>query len=163
MVPRSGTNLDYLRLLLSSSPNNVFLFVALTTVIYIPKTQSNHHDDFSYSECMLLFHISAKLFQGLPHSLSPSPLPLPPGILPLFLKKYAIVMAVYFSNAHYVLDQSHQLNSHRQSNNYLMVITFHHWWPGLHSNWLFCDALGLITDILKYAALLKLLCAWLWR
>lgn len=56
-----------------------------------------------------------------------------------------------------------QLSSHRQSNNDPMAITFHHCWPQLHHKWLFCDASGLITDILKYAALLKLLCAWLWR
>lgn len=150
-------------LLLSASPSNIPLPVALVTLIYprlkVVTTMTliiQSTSCFSTSPLLTCSKVLPSLFHPL-FSLCAL------GFLISCLKNYILVMAVYFSTAHYVLDQSHQLNSHRQSNNYLMAITFHHWWPGLHSNWLFCDASGLITDILKYAALSKLLCAWLWR
>lgn len=151
MFPRSGTNLISLSLLLSaiSAAGTYHSKISKPRAVIIFKSTSC----FSMSLVLSCFRVPHFLFSPV-LSLSP---------LELFIsciKKYSSAIAVYFSTSHYMLDWFHQLNSHKQSN-YQMAIIFHHWWSGLHSICLFCDVSGLIINVLKYTALLKLLCAWL--
>lgn len=84
------------------------------------KTLSNHHYPCSYSKFMSLFHI----FQSLSILVPLAFLSLSLGIFLSCFTKHSLVLGVYFTTAHYVLDQSSQLSSHRQSINNPEEITF---------------------------------------